>query len=79
MSDSLDDLFTPEERAEIEAWDADAYIISIEVPTSKITDEQLDDLFDQITDVVRNWEAQIEPRDWDSFVYGDGPAHRRAP
>jgi hypothetical protein len=79
MSDPLDDLFAPEERAEIEAWDADAYRISIEVPTSKITDEQLDDLFDRIASAAHDWEETLPTRDWDAAVYGHGPLHRKAP
>jgi hypothetical protein len=79
MSDPLDDLFTPEERAELEAWDADAYRISIEVPTSKITDEQLDELYDAIVAATYHWQEAIPGRDWDAQLYGHGPAHRKAP
>lgn len=77
QDDDLDALFTPEERAEVEAWDADAYRVSVEVPTSKITDAQLDDLYDRVSDVVDEWAGGLPERDWDPFLYGHGPAHRK--
>lgn len=78
MSD-LDDLLTPEDKADLAAWDADAYRISIEVPTSKITDDQLDDLFSRIAELVGEWADGITDRDWDPSVYGIGPMHRKGP
>lgn len=75
--DPLDRLLSPADKAEMAAWDADAYRIVIEVPASKITDTQLDTLYDAINVTVMDWEQGIAGRDWDPVVYGHGPLRRR--
>lgn len=74
----LDEVFTPEELAELAEWDADAYRICVEVPTSKITEAQLDALHDRISATVDDWATGTVGCDWDPFIYGHGPMHRKA-
>lgn len=78
MSDDLDDLLTPADRAAMAAWNADAYAITVEVPTSKITDDQLDELHDAIGATVDAWAAKLDGRDWDPFFYGHGPMYQKS-
>jgi hypothetical protein len=61
----------------LQQWSDDAFRIIIEVPTSQLTDEELADLFLQLSEAVEAWFTSIPPQNWDPVLYGMGPAHRK--